>query len=151
MAQSLAQIYVHIIFHIKTDSPEILPSHNDELYAYIGGVIKKLNCKPIQIGGYKDHLHVFCTLSKNILLTKLVEDIKRNSSRWIKSKSPHYVNFSWQNGYGAFSVSPSLYENVRKYILRQQEHHQSCTFQDEYLLFLKKYQVDYDEQYLFTD
>ena len=151
MSQSLAQIYVHIIFHIKSSSPEILPEHNDELYAYIGGVIKKSDCKPIQIGGYKDHLHVFCTLSKNVLLTKLVENIKRNSSRWIKGKSSHYAEFSWQTGYGVFSVSPSLYENVRKYILNQQVHHQTHSYSDEYILFLKRYGVDYDERYLFTD
>ena len=151
MAQSLSQLYVHIVFHIKTTSPIILAETSSELYAYIGGIINRLECKPIMIGGYIDHLHVFCILSKNVALAKLVEEIKRNSSRWIKTKSPHYKNFAWQNGYGGFSVSPSHYDNVKHYIERQVEHHGKVKFEDEYNQLLKKYNVEYNSEYLFTD
>ena len=151
MAQSLSQLYVHIVFHIKTTSPIILQETSNELYAYIGGVINKLDCKPIMIGGYIDHIHIFCILSKNLALAKLVEDIKRNSSRWIKSKSPHYRNFAWQNGYGGFSVSPSHYNDVKHYIAKQVEHHSKTKFEDEYKKILKKYDVELNPEYLFTD
>lgn len=151
MAQSLSQLYVHIVFHIKTTSPIILQETNGELYAYIGGVINNLECRPIKIGGYSDHLHILCTLSKNISLAKLVEEIKRNSSRWIKTKSPHYRNFAWQNGYGGFSVSPIHCDNLKHYIEHQFEHHSNIKFEDEYAQLLRKYDVEYNPKYIFTD
>lgn len=151
MSQSLSQLYIHIVFHIKTSSPTILPETNDELYAYIGGIIKSLDCQPLKIGGYTDHLHILCTLSKNISLAKLVEDIKRNSSRWIKSKSHYYSKFAWQNGYGGFSVSPSHCEQVKHYIENQANHHGKVRFEDEYTQLLKKYGVEYNPEYVFTD
>lgn len=90
-------------------------------------------------------------MSKNIALAKLVEDIKRHSSRWIKTKDPHYKTFSWQAGYGAFSVSPSLHDKTKQYILNQEVHHKKMTFKEEYLLFLKEYGIDYKEEYLWRD
>ncbi|MDR0892864.1 MAG: transposase [Mediterranea sp.] len=96
MSQSLSKLYTHIIFHIQRDDITILPEHAHELYAYIGSVLKSNQCHPIQIGGMPDHIHILCTLSKNIALSKLVEEVKRHSSRWIKGKGARYHCFAWQ-------------------------------------------------------
>jgi REP element-mobilizing transposase RayT len=117
----------------------------------MGSIIKDNNSIPILINGVEDHVHVLCIMSKNIALSKLIEEIKRNSSRWIKTKGKHYKNFSWQGGYGGFSVSPSLHDKTKKYIQNQETHHQKMSFKEEYLLFLKEYGIEYNEQYLWTD
>jgi hypothetical protein len=90
-------------------------------------------------------------MSKNIALAKLVEEIKGNSSRWIKTFNLYYENFAWQGGYGGFSVSPSLHDKTKRYIENQEEHHKKMSFQGEYLMFLKEYEIEYNEQYLWTD
>ncbi len=151
MAQSLTKLYVHIIFRIKNHECFIRPSEENELYAYIGSIIKSNKSIPILINGVEDHLHILCVMSKNIALAKLVEIIKKNSSRWIKTKGEQYDNFSWQGGYGGFSVSSSLQEKTKAYIRKQKEHHAKLTFKEEYLLFLKEYEIEYDEKYLFID
>jgi len=151
MAQSLSKLFVHIIFHIKSDSCIIRRQDDKELYAYIGSIIKDNGSVPIVINGVRDHLHILCIMSKNIALAKLVEEIKRHSSRWIKTKGNFYSNFSWQGGYGGFSVSPSLHEKTKKYIENQEERHKKMTFNEEYLLFLKEYGIKYDEKYLWSD
>lgn len=119
-----------------------------ELHAYLGGICKKLECHPIQVGGYTDHIHLLCMLSKKIALMKLLEEVKSHSSKWIKTKGEDYMDFYWQDGYGAFSVNPSEVDVVVKYIANQKEHHRQKTFQEEYRVFLKKYQVAYDERYV---
>jgi putative transposase len=151
MSQSLSKLYVHIIFHVKNSFSKIREEEKDELYAYIGSIIKDNQSIPIIINGVNDHIHILCVMSKNIALAKLVEEIKRHSSRWIKTKDKHYNNFSWQGGYGGFSVSPSLHEKTRHYIRVQEEHHKKMNFNEEYLLFLKEYGIDYDERYLWSD
>ncbi|WP_436414734.1 transposase [Petrimonas sp.] len=151
MSQSLSKMFIHIIFHIKSTSVEIRKEDASELYAYIGAVLKDLNCIPILTNGVGDHIHILCVMSKTITLAKLVEDVKRHSSRWIKTKSAYYTKFAWQGGYAGFSVSPSLCEKTRKYIENQEEHHKKMTFKEEYLLFLKEYGIEYDENYLWTD
>jgi REP element-mobilizing transposase RayT len=137
---------VHLIFHVQ--QVPLLPEHTNELYAYIGGVIRNNESHLIQIGGMPDHVHILCTLSKNISLAKLVEEIKRNSSRWLKSKGNHYQKFAWQGGYAAFSVSASVVERTGEYILSQREHHKKRSYKEELVLFLKEYGVAYDEKYL---
>jgi len=117
----------------------------------MGSILRDLNCIPIAINGVSDHFHILCVMSKNIALSKLAEEVKRHSSRWIKTKGDYYKNFAWQGGYGGFSVSPSLHDKTRKYIENQEEHHKKLTFQEEYLLFLKEYGIEYDETYLWTD
>jgi len=119
-----------------------------ELHAYLGGVCNRLSCQTIKVGGYIDHVHILCKLSKKIPLSKLLEEIKSHSSKWIKTKGVEYKNFYWQDGYGAFSVNPSQVDAVIDYIAHQHEHHQKKTFQDEFRFFLKKYHVDYDERYV---
>ena len=120
----------------------------NELYSYLGGICKEMECFPIRIGGYTDHIHILCMLSKKIALMKLLEEVKSHSSKWMKTKETTLRNFYWQNGYGAFSVNPSEIEKVIAYIENQAEHHKKRTFQDEYKAFLKKYKVEYDERYV---
>jgi Transposase and inactivated derivatives len=151
MAQSLSKLFVHIIYHTKTTSVIIRKEDRNDLYAYIGAIIKDKNSIPILINGVEDHVHILCVMSKNITLAKLVEEIKGNSSRWIKTLNPYYKNFAWQGGYGGFSVSPSLHDKTKKYIANQEEHHKKITFQEEYIMFLKEYNIEYNEQYLYTD
>ena len=147
MGQSLVKQYSHIIFSTKHRQPLIKQTIEGELYKYIGGICKNLECYPIKIGGYIDHLHILCLLSKKIATMKLLEEIKSHSSGWIKTKGEDLKNFYWQDGYGAFSVSPSSVKTVVAYIENQHEHHRKISFQEEYRAFLKEYEVEYDEWY----
>lgn len=148
MPQSLSKLYVHIIFHTKHNQPLISPEIEKELYAYIGGIIKENDSVPIIIGGIDNHIHILAVMSKNISLAKFVEELKRNSSRWIKTKDEKFQQFAWQGGYGAFSVSQSVVERVKNYIENQKEHHKKVSFQDEYVKFLSEYGIDYNSEYL---
>jgi putative transposase len=148
MSQSFVQIYVHIVFHTKNNMKFIRPEIEEELYSYLGGILKNYKSNPIQIGGTSDHIHVLCTLPKTISLADLLEEIKKSSSKWIKSKGHHYQNFYWQDGYGGFSVSNLGVEAVRKYILAQKEHHIKLSVIDEYKKLLDEYGIQYDEKYL---
>lgn len=148
MPQSLVKNYLHIVFSTKNRYPFIDDAIKDELFKYLGGVCKNLECNPVIIGGYKDHIHILCLLSRKIALMKLVEKLKTGSSKWIKEKGLKYQKFYWQNGYGAFSIHESQIENVKQYIRKQEEHHKSKNFKDEYLKFLKEYEIDYDERYI---
>jgi len=148
MSQSLVKNYLHIIFSTKYRQRLISNAVEDELYAYIGGLCKKMDCQPIKIGGYENHVHILCMLSKMMTLIKLMQEVKSASSRWIKTIHPHLQNFYWQDGYGAFSVNPSETEIVIRYISNQKVNHQKLTFQDEYRAYLKKYGVEYDERYV---
>lgn len=102
------------------------------------------------INGTENHIHILCIMSKNVSLASLIEDVKRNSSRWIKTKDNHYRNFAWQEGYSGYSVSQSKVETVKKYIENQENHHKQQTFEEEYIQFLKVYNIDYDEKYLWA-
>jgi putative transposase len=148
MSQSLVKNYLHIVFSTKHRQPLIFPAIEPELHSYLGGICNNLECAPIKIGGYTDHVHVLCLLSKKIALIKLLEEIKSHSSKWVKTKDESLKNFYWQDGYGAFSVNPSEVDVVKSYIENQHEHHEKKTFQDEYRAFLKKYSVEYDERYV---
>lgn len=148
MPQSLVKNFVHLVFSTKHRQPFIDKTIQPELYAYIGGICKNHECYPYAIGGIEDHIHILCLLSKKMPLYKLPEVVKSNSSRWIKTKGKAYQNFYWQSGYGAFSVNPSEIEVVKNYIANQEEHHKSRGFQDEYRAILKKYEVEYDEFYV---
>jgi len=150
MPQSLSKVYIHITFSTKNRYPFIDKEIEQELWAYLGGICKALECNPIRVGGYNDHVHICCLLSRKITQMKLLEEIKKESSKWIKTKGGQYENFYWQDGYGIFSVNPSEIETVIKYIENQYEHHTKRTFQEELLGFLKKYNVEYDERYLWN-
>ncbi|HEY5393355.1 MAG TPA: IS200/IS605 family transposase [Hanamia sp.] len=148
MSQSLYQIYVHLIFSTKYREPIIDEAIENELHSYLAGTCKALECQPIKVGGYYDHIHILCKLSKKIALMQLLEDVKKSSSKWIKSVNEKYAHFYWQSGYAAFSVSPKDVDKVINYIAHQKEHHQKQSFQDECRLFFKKYKIDYDERYV---
>lgn len=148
MGQSLVKNYLHIVFSTKHRHHTITSPVDAELHSYISGICKSLDCQPMITGGYTDHIHILCMLSKKMTLVKLVEVVKSHSSKWIKTKGNAYSNFYWQDGYGAFSVNPSELGKVTAYIENQHEHHRNRTFQDEYRAFLKKYNVEYDERYL---
>ena len=151
MAQSLCKIYLHIIFHVKTTSPQIADEHLERMHSYIGQLVNTTGCQVIRVGGVGDHVHIVCALSSGECVSHLVEEVKRNSSRWIKDLSNVYAQFAWQGGYAAFSVSQSVLDKTVEYVGDQREHHQKHSFRDEYLAFLKLYNVEYDERYVFSD
>jgi len=147
-ANRLYKIICISFFSTKNREPLIQPPYEDELHNYLGGTCKKLDCQPIITGGFTDHVHILCMLSKKVTLIKLIEEIKSHSSKWMKTKDPLWKDFYWQDGYGAFSVNPSEIDVVIAYISNQHEYHREKTFQEEYRSFLKKYKVAYDEQYV---
>ena len=151
MSQSLSQIYVHLIFHIKTTSPTIHPDDLHGLYAYITGVITHLGERVICVGGTNNHVHILCTLPKQLALCSYVEKIKISSNKYLKSLSRRYMDFYWQGGYGAFSVSASRTSIVKDYIENQQTHHHKKTFQEEYREFLQQYRIEYNDKFVFRD
>ena len=150
MGQSLVKNYIHLVFSTKHREPLIHPPVEAELHAFLGGICNKLQCTVIKVGGFTDHIHILCMLSKKIALMKLMEELKSHSSKWIKTKGNGYENFYWQDGYGAFSVNPSELDKVIAYIEKQHEHHSKKTYQDEFRAFLKKYNVEYDEKYVWN-
>jgi len=148
MGQSLVKNYLHIIFSTKYRQPLIIPQVESELHAYIGGTCKALDCPIIIVGGYVDHIHILCFLSKKITLMELVQKIKANSSKWMKTKHQSLLNFRWQNGYAAFSVNPADMERLVSYIRKQHAHHNKKKFQDEYRETLIEHDMNFDERYL---
>jgi REP element-mobilizing transposase RayT len=148
MSQSLSKVYVHITFSTKNRKPLIDENIGSSLYEYIGGICKGMECNPVRIGGHKDHVHILCLLSRKVAQMKLVEEIKKQSSKWIKTKDEKYSQFYWQDGYGIFSVNPAETDKVVDYIINQYEHHKIKSFQEEFRAFLKKYNVEYDERYV---
>jgi REP element-mobilizing transposase RayT len=148
MPQSLTKNYIHITFGTKFRQPFIDAAIKEELFSYIGGICKNLECYPVAVGGYRDHIHILCILSRKLPLMKLIEEVKSHSSKWIKTKGSRYRNFYWQRGYGAFSVRINDVDVVERYILNQEEHHRIRTFQEEYRRFLDEYEIEYDERYV---
>lgn len=147
MANSYAQIFIHITFHVKDDNridKEDLPS----LCRYITGIVQHENAELIASGGTTNHIHLLTTLPKTLSISQFVMKIKANSSRWMKEKGNRYRMFAWQDGYGAFSVSASVVDKVVSYINNQEEHHRKHTYKDEIISFLEAYHLQYDEQYL---
>ena len=151
MAQSLSKIYIHLVFHIKNTSPEIREEDVERVHSYIGQMVNTTGCNVLQVGGIKDHVHILFLLSKNESISHVVEEVKRNSSRWVKTIGTRYGKFEWQGGYAAFSVSQSVVDKTLQYIKDQKRHHAKHSFQDEYKEFLNLYGIKYDEQYLFSD
>lgn len=148
MGQSLSKVYVHITFGTKNHYPFIDKEIKTLLFEYLGGICKQLDCNPIQIGGYRNHIHILCLLSKKIAQIKLLEEVKKGSSGWIKTKGNKYKKFYWQDGYGIFSVNPSQVDLVKDYIKNQKMHHERFSFKEELRLFFQKYNMDYNERYV---
>jgi putative transposase len=120
----------------------------NEMHAYLGGILSNLDCQPIIVGGVEDHVHVLSALSRTSSPADMVKEIKRGSSLWIKSKSSELAEFSWQNGYGMFSIGSSQIPVVKEYIATQEDHHQRISFQDEFRTLLRRYDIEFDERYV---
>ena len=149
MAQSLAQITIHVIFSTKDRRP-FLENRllREELHRYFGGILAQIDCQLLAAGGTDDHVHILCLLARTCTTADLVKELKRVSSIWLKTKDSNLHDFAWQSGYGIFSVSQSQIDVVRKYIDGQEEHHRKVSFQDEFRQFLERNYVAYDERYL---
>lgn len=146
MPQSLANILIHVIWSTKERRPLISDGVRAELHGYMAGVLKRVESPALIINSVADHVHVLCQLSKNLAACKLVEEVKKSSSKWMKEQGA--LDFSWQGGYGAFSVSQSNVPAVRNYIKRQPEHHQKRDFKSEFRAFCKRHGVTIDERYV---
>lgn len=148
MPQSLSNILLHLVFGTKNREPLILPELESELYAYIAAIHRNMACPLLKIGGTENHLHILCRLERIVTVSKLLEEVKKSSSKWIKGKDERLADFAWQAGYGVFSIGMSNVEALGNYIARQKTHHREVSFQDEYRALLKKYRVEWDENYV---
>ncbi len=146
---TFSQIYIQIVFAVKNRNALINISWEERLYQYITGVIQNKGQKLIAINGTTNHIHIFIGMKPSCCLSDLVREIKKSSSEFVAEKKLSSFKFNWQEGYGAFSYSHSQIDSVFKYILNQKEHHKRVTFREEYLDFLKKFEINYDEKYLF--
>lgn len=149
MPGTFSQIYIQVVFAVKGRQNLLDKKWRNEVFKYMAGIVTQKGQKPIIVNGVSDHVHIFIGLKPSIALSDLVRDIKNNSSKFINEQNWVKGKFSWQEGYGAFSYSHSHIENVYQYILNQEKHHQKITFRQEYFEFLDKFQVEYNEKYLF--
>ena len=149
MAQSLSKILVHTVFSTKDRHPFFRDKAlRAELHRYLGGILTNHDCQPLIVGGVADHVHLLSTLSRTCKAAEMVKEVKRGSSLWLKTKNPDMHNFAWQNGYGIFSVGFSQIEDVKNYITGQEQHHRKISFQDELREFLRRYEIQFDERYV---
>ena len=149
MPQSLSNILIHTIFSTKDRQPFLREQNvRADMHAYLGGVIRTLECDPIKIGGVSDHVHLLTTLSRTLTTADFVKEVKRVSSRWAKSVDNRLSEFQWQSGYAVFSVAQSESQKIASYIDRQEIHHRTVDFQDEYRSLLQEHNVSFDERYV---
>jgi putative transposase len=148
MPQSLANIYIHLIFSTKDRFPFLCEKVRPDLHAYMAAVLANLKCPVITLNSVEDHVHILFKLARTVTVAKAVEDVKKSSSKWIKTQGVTFGKFAWQAGYCAFSVSESNTPQVEQYIKNQQEHHRTKSFQDEYREFLRKHNIEFDEPYV---
>jgi REP element-mobilizing transposase RayT len=148
MPQSLAKNLIHLIYSTKNRTPCISQQIRPKLYAYKAGILQQWDSPALVIGGVADHVHILFCLSKNHALKKVIEEVKKGSSKWLKTQADEFRAFHWQAGYGAFSVSQSNVEQVKRYIEEQEGHHRRRSFQEEFREFLKRHGIDYDERYV---
>ncbi len=149
MANTYTQINIHAVFSIKGRANLLKKSFRGDLFKYIFGILKNNKQYPLAVNGYKNHVHIFFELHPTTSISEILRIVKTNSSKWINQNS--YVNgkFSWQEGYGAFSYSRSQRDNVIQYIVKQEEHHEKRTFKEEYLDLLQKFEIKFDNHYVF--
>lgn len=148
MPQSLASIPIHFIWSTRDRQPFINPEIETELYKYMASIFRANESPAITINGTENHVHSLAILSRKITVAKLVEEVKKSSSKWIKTKGSDYQDFYWQSGYAALGIGQSNIEALKRYIANQKEHHRKKTFQQEYIDFLKKYNIEYNERYV---
>lgn len=151
MANTYTQIHVHFVFAVKYRQAVIHTNWKNDLYKYISGIIKNNNHKVLAINGVSDHVHVLIGIRPAQSISELMKSIKQNSSKWINENKFTNIHFEWQEGYGAFSYSKSQLSAVADYIEHQEEHHKKKTFKEEYINFLEKFEVDYDEKFIFKE
>ncbi len=149
MAGTFSQIYIQAVFAVEGRANLLQKPWREEVFKYMAGIIKGKNQKPIIVNGVANHVHLFIGLKPSLALSDLVRDIKNNTSNFINTQKFVPGKFSWQEGYGSFSYAHSQIEQVYQYILNQEEHHRKKTFKEEYLDFLRKFEIEYDEKYLF--
>ena len=148
MAQSLAKVYIHLIFSTKHRERILFDEIRADLHAYMGGILAGRGSQPLEINSEPDHVHALFTLPRTETLSDVVGNLKKSSNDWLRTRDQRLASFYWQGGYGAFSVSQSAVEEVRDYIRRQREHHQRLSFQEEFRLFLRRYEIEFDERYV---
>lgn len=148
MSQTLTNLLTHIVFSTKGRRPLIDAESKADLIAYLGGIVRELNGKPLIINGTADHVHLLIQLPPTLPVSDAMRVIKTNSSRWVHQRWPVKKDFGWQGGYGAFSVSRSNVHQVIAYIQNQEEHHRKRSFQEELIAILKKHNIEYDERYI---
>ncbi len=148
MPQSLARLHVHLVFSTKHRTRLITNSVRNSLHAYMATVLQNLGCPPVLINSVEDHVHILFELARTVSVSQAVEDVKKSSSKWIKTQGDEFGEFAWQAGYGAFAVSESAVPSVRDYIAVQQEHHRRKSFQEEYRVFLERHGIAFDERYV---
>ena len=148
MSQSLSSVLIHLIFSTKNREPFITPEIEPELHPYMATILREVKSPSLAINGTSDHIHILFSLGRVITIADVVEEVKTNSSKWIKTKGAEFRNFHWQRGYGAFSIGQSSVPSLKRYIKNQKEHHRRVTFQEEYQKFLKAYGIEYDERYV---
>ena len=146
MPQSLSRVLVHLVFSTKNRTPFLRPDVRARTFEYLGGALNAIDCPVIQVGGTDDHVHLLFVLGRTAAVSRVVEELKKQSSKWAKRNVDR--SFYWQAGYGVFSVSPSLVPKVVAYISNQETHHRKRTFQDEFRAFLKRYEIEFDERYV---
>jgi putative transposase len=150
MANTYTQLYIHLVFSPKNREALIQKEWKDDLEKYITGIVQNHKHKMLAIGGMPDHIHIFIGYDVNQKIPDLVENIKTSTNAWIKEKRLSKFHFEWQKGYGAFSHSRSQLDTVVKYVLNQEEHHKKKSFREEYLEILRKNDIEFKEEYLFT-
>ncbi len=148
MANTFTKLNVHIVFHVKRTGITIRKEDLGKVFAYIGGIIQNIGGYPITVGGITNHIHILATMPKTMSVSEFVQKIKANSSKWIKTIDEYYETFAWQEGYGAFCVSPSLLKKTIRYIETQEQHHHKVSVRDEFIQFLKENGIEFDERYL---
>jgi len=149
MPQSLAMILVHTVFFTKDRRPSLRDRVlREELHRYLGGILARLECQSIIVGGVEDHVHLLCALARTCEPASMVKEVKRGSTLWLKTRSEDLRDFAWQNGYGIFSIGFSQIQSVRDYIAGQEEHHRKTSFQDEFRQLLRRYEIEFDERFV---
>jgi putative transposase len=148
MSDSYTNLLYHIVFSTKDRRPLITPDYEVRLYDYLGGTIRKLGGISLELNATEDHVHLLAKLRPDCALSDVLRDLKANATGWMHDVFPSLKNFSWQRGYGAFTVSQSHVEAVRQYIARQKEHHQKISFRDEFIQFLQENGIEYNERFI---
>ena len=148
MANTYTSLHYHVVFSTKNRQALLVEPVRERLFAYLGGIARENGMKALEVGGASDHVHLLLSIPASLAVSKAVQFVKGGSSHWLKETFPNMVDFAWQDGYAAFTVSQSQLNDTQAYIRSQPEHHRTKTFAEEYRAFLARHRIDYDERYL---